>query len=137
METYRDEAIKLMTENNIKPSYQRIQVLNYLLCHHTHPTADTIYKALSNNVPAISRATVYNALRLFSGKGIISTFSADNMEMRYDILTDSHGHFICKVCQTIYNFPYTYHNKYAGLEGFQIDKEEITLRGICSSCKAK
>ncbi len=136
MNNYREEAITLMTEHSIKPSYQRIQVLSYLLCNHTHPTADIIYKALSDNIPAISRATVYNTLRLFASKGIVSTFSTDNIEMRYDILTESHGHFVCTKCKKIYNFPYTYQNKYMGLDEFQIEEEEITLRGTCSSCSS-
>ncbi len=134
MERYRSRAIELMNESDIKPSYQRIQILSYLLCYDTHPTADIIYKALSGNIPAISRATVYNTLRLFTSKGIVSTFSTDNVEMRYDILTESHGHFICDECKRIFNFPYTYQNKYDGLDGFQIEEEEITLRGLCEEC---
>ena len=33
-----------LKEHNIKPSYQRMKIFQYLLDNHNHPTVDTIYR---------------------------------------------------------------------------------------------
>lgn len=127
-------ALEMLKEHQIKPSYQRLTILECLMEDRTHPTADNVYKALSGKVPVISRATVYNTLSLFVEKGLVSTMISARNELRYDLLTESHGHFICEKCERIYNFPYHYKNRYAELNGFEIGSEEIVLRGVCKEC---
>ena len=36
---------------NIKPSVQRIAIMDYLLAHKTHPCIDEIYMALCDDIP--------------------------------------------------------------------------------------
>ena len=50
---------------NIKPSVQRIAIMDYLLAHKTHPSIDEIYLALCKDIPTLSKTTVYNTLKLF------------------------------------------------------------------------
>ncbi len=130
-----DKILTLLKEHDIRPSYQRIQILGYLLEDDNHPTADIIFTNLQTLTPAISRATVYNTLNLFEEKGLVSTMTADKFETRYDLYTDEHGHFVCKLCGGIYNFDYKYHDAYEELEGFDIEKEEILVKGVCKKCK--
>ena len=40
---------------NIKPSVQRIAIMDYLLKHHTHPCIDEIYMALHDDIPTLSK----------------------------------------------------------------------------------
>ena len=47
---------------SIKPSMQRIAIMEYLMEHRTHPSADEIYTALSPSMPTLSKTTVYNTL---------------------------------------------------------------------------
>ncbi len=131
----KDKVLHLLEENDIKPSYQRMQVLEYLMCDDSHPTADTIFKNIHSKSPIISKATVYNTLNLFVKKGLISTMMIDKLEVRYDIVAGEHGHFVCKNCGKVYNFEYKYKNKYPDLEGFDIENEEIVLKGICKHCR--
>jgi len=58
-----------LLEHNIKPSMQRIAIMEYLMNHPIHPSADDIYTALSPSMPTLSKTTVYNTLRLFSEQG--------------------------------------------------------------------
>ena len=37
------ESYNRLLEHNIKPSMQRIAIMNYLMEHKTHPSADEIY----------------------------------------------------------------------------------------------
>ncbi|MEG3033466.1 MAG: transcriptional repressor, partial [Enterococcus sp.] len=65
-----DEVIAKLKKDNIRVTPQRQAILDYLIGHHSHPTADEIYHALSPSFPSMSVATVYNNLRLFTESGL-------------------------------------------------------------------
>ena len=44
-----------LLEHNIKPSMQRIAIMEYLMNHPIHPSADDIYTALSPSMPTLSK----------------------------------------------------------------------------------
>ena len=52
------DVVKRLQNHNIKPSVQRIAIMNYLIEHRTHPTVDEIYTALSPSIPTLSKTTV-------------------------------------------------------------------------------
>lgn len=136
--TYQyEDAIKLLGDYNIKPSFQRVKVLEFLMNNKIHPTADDVFKGIIKEVPTLSKATVYNTLNLFVEKKLLSTMSADYNETRFDLLIENHGHFVCESCGEIFDFPYSYKNNYESLEGFHIQKEEIVLKGLCNKCLNK
>jgi len=51
-------------KKDIKPSYQRIKIFEYLYHEMNHPTADVIFKNLVNDIPTLSKTTVYNTLKI-------------------------------------------------------------------------
>ena len=67
------DVVKRLQNHNIKPSVQRIAIMNYLIEHRTHPTVDEIYTALSPSIPTLSKTTVYNTLKLLSEQGAAQT----------------------------------------------------------------
>ena len=60
------DVVKRLQNHNIKPSVQRIAIMNYLIEHRTHPTVDEIYTALSPSIPTLSKTTVYNTCLLYT-----------------------------------------------------------------------
>ena len=56
---------KILKDRKIRISHQRLLILDYLMTHPIHPTAETIFKDLKSQDPLISQATVYNSLNLF------------------------------------------------------------------------
>ena len=58
-----------LLEHNIKPSMQRIAIMEYLMNHPIHPSADDIYTALSPSMPTLSKTTVYNNFEIVFGTG--------------------------------------------------------------------
>lgn len=62
---------------NIKPSVQRIAIMDYLLAHKTHPCIDEIYMALCDDIPTLSKTTVYNTLKLFVEHGAALMLTID------------------------------------------------------------
>ena len=87
-----------LEEKNIRPSVQRMAIYNFLAENPVHPTVDTIYTALSPQMPTLSRTTVYNTLRQFSECGLVQTITIEDGELRYDADTSNHLHFKCIKC---------------------------------------
>ena len=107
------DVVKRLQNHNIKPSVQRIAIMNYLIEHRTHPTVDEIYTALSPSIPTLSKTTVYNTLKLLSEQGAAQTLTIDERNTCYDADTSPHGHFSVsythlrrEVCPLGTAFPY-------------------------------
>ena len=83
---------------NIKPSMQRIAIMDYLMVHRVHPTADEIYNALYPTMPTLSKTTIYNTMKLFTEQGAVKALVIDEKNVRFDIDTSSHAHFMCLGC---------------------------------------
>lgn len=135
-------AREILESIGVKPSIQRISVYECLMENPNHLTADCIYEKItqkmeSEGLPPISKATVYNTLGLFVEKQLASTMMAGRNDTRYDPHTEPHGHFVCRICDKIINFPYDYKDKYESLKGCKIESKEIVLKGVCSECAKK
>ena len=127
-----------LTKAGIKPSYQRIKIFDYLINNNTHPTVDTIYKKLSEEIPTLSKTTVYNTLKLFEEHHLIKSVNIEDNEIRYDGQKHIHGHFKCEQCRKIYDFDYNFEDlKYSGLENFVLNQTDIIIKGICKKCQSK
>ncbi|HHW32059.1 MAG TPA: transcriptional repressor [Clostridiaceae bacterium] len=131
----RDNITEILLSKNIKPSYQRIKVLEYLIEKRSHPTVDEIYGALVKEIPTLSKTTVYNSLNLFMDANLVKIALVEENEARYDIAFTDHGHFICESCDYIYDFPiYLEESQYPSLGNFLIKEKNVYFKGICSKC---
>ena len=129
---------KELANANIRPSHQRLKIFEYFHIHHNHPTVDDIYKDLKLKAPTITKATIYNNLKIFIEKNLIVEVHIEDNEVRYEITKTSHGHFKCVECGTIYDFPAEIDEiPTTNLDGFQIDNKNIYFRGVCPKCLNK
>ena len=124
-----------LTRRSIRPSHQRIKVLEYLIKNQCHPAADQIFKDLQDEIPTLSKATIYNTLNLFAEAGLVRMLSIEDKETRYDIITNNHGHFKCEKCGTISNFKMDLNSIAAEeLAGFKISDKNVYFKGFCPKC---
>ncbi len=131
----QEDLLAILQEKNIKPSYQRLRVLEYLLNQQGHPTVDEIFLELVKVVPTLSKTTVYNTLDIFLQAGLVRTISIEEHELRYDVVLSTHGHFQCELCKKIYNFSVDVDTlQFGNLENFHIQEKNIYFKGICSQC---
>lgn len=72
---------------------QRIEVASVLLDRPQHLSADQILERLRDSGSRVSKATVYNSLRLFSEYGLIREINVDPARKFYDSTTHAHHHF--------------------------------------------
>lgn len=130
------EALAGQLKNKgIRPSYQRVKVLEYLNRTGGHPTVEDIFRALSPEIPSLSKVTIYNTLRTFIGAGLVRAVEIDEGQMRYDTTLEDHGHFMCEACGTIYNFPVNI-NQFPidALKQFVITQKSVHFKGLCPTC---
>lgn len=133
-----EEMTVFLKDHGIKPSLQRIKIFEYLANTKEHPKVETIHSNLIGEIPTLSKTTVYNTLHLFIDKGIVKMLTIDESESRYDADISMHGHFICGHCQAVYDFNVNAEVLHAdGIEGFEIQQQDIYYRGICKECKIK
>lgn len=131
------DAYSTLLSFNIKPSEQRIAVMNYLLTHRTHPTADEVYTNLNETMPTLSKTTVYNSLKLMSDKGAALMLTIDETKLCFDGDTSPHAHFLCKKCEKIYDLPITLAVKQViemSSDGHIIDEVHYYYKGTCKNC---
>lgn len=85
------EIKEKITENGMKCSAQRIAIYEVLL-RSDHPSAEGVYRELSERQPSLSLSTVYNTLESFVSHGLIDRIKTDGGKMRYDARREPHAH---------------------------------------------
>lgn len=124
-----------LKSKGIRPSYQRIKVLEYMIRNGDHPTVEEIFSALAQVIPSLSKVTIYNTLHTFVEEGLVRVVEIDDAQKRYDITLDDHGHFLCTACGTIYNFPVSIDpDSIARLHRFKITQKNVYFKGLCPNC---
>lgn len=136
----KSEAYTRLMERGIRPSMQRLAIMDYLINHPIHPTIDDVYQALSNKVPTLSRTTVYKTLRMLSENQAAQMITIDEHRVCYDGNVESHVHFYCKKCGKIIDLFGEQAPKLEGektVEGNIIQEEQLYYKGICAKCAKK
>lgn len=136
----KSEAYTRLMERGIRPSMQRLAIMDYLINHPIHPTIDDVYQALSNKMPTLSRTTVYNTLRMLSENQAAQMITIDEHRVCYDGNVESHVHFYCKKCGKIIDLFGEQAPKLEGektVEGNIIQEEQLYYKGICAKCAKK
>lgn len=136
-----DQSIERLKHNNIRITPQRYAILEYLIDHDTHPTADEIYKALKDEFPSMSVATVYNNLRLFTQMGLVKEMMYGDASSRFDFASTEHYHAICSRCGRIEDIYYPGLDDVevvaSNLTGYKINTHRLEIYGLCPECQEK
>lgn len=134
------DAYNYLLNYNIKPSVQRIAIMDYLMTHRTHPSVEEIYSSLCSTIPTLSKTTVYNTLKLFTEQGAALMLTIDDKNVCFDGDTSLHAHFFCKNCGKVYDLPIPEPNKDVesfDVEGHRVDEIHYYYKGICRNCVEK
>jgi Fe2+/Zn2+ uptake regulation proteins len=130
------ELTNELKTRNIRLSHQRLKVLEFLTNHKIHPTADQIYTALHQDVPTLSKTTVYSTLNALADAGMVRVLTIEDNEVRYDITVEDHGHIKCESCGRIYDFEAdmsVFHSD--KLKDFKITEKNVYFKGVCPQCR--
>lgn len=129
--------LKMLTDVGIRPSMQRLEILDYISSCRNHPSAEEVYSFVHANNPTLSRTTVFSTVKLLAEKGLVNDINISPESTRYDSASYTpHAHFICRSCQKIYDIPFDM-TALTPPEDFSCDNVNIYFKGICPECKKK
>ncbi|MDR0752431.1 MAG: transcriptional repressor [Christensenellaceae bacterium] len=132
------DNIALLKAAGIKPSLVRLKVLTYVKNVTSHPTVDMIYKELADEIPTLSRTSIYNTLLLLTEAHILRSVSIDGDVMRFDATMSDHGHFRCSKCGKIYDLDFdTRIDKVVLPSGFKETRRDLFIYGNCPYCEGQ
>ena len=97
-----------------------------------------IYMALHDDIPTLSKTTVYNTLKLFVEHGAAKMLTIDERNACFDGDTSAHAHFQCKCCGKIYDLPMHVNEKEMSDmadKGFSVEEVHNYYKGVCPECK--
>jgi len=91
MKVFKDAAARLR-EAGIPPTLQRLAIAQVLFTRPVHLSADQVLARVRESMPEVSRATVYNTLKLFREKNMVRELVVDPERVFYDSNTAPHYH---------------------------------------------
>ena len=89
--------------------------------------------AIHEKLPAIDLVTIYRNLEMFAEDKIVKKFHFAGAEAHFEFQSEPHHHAICLDCDKVLHFkaPDKKIVKLLGLEDFEVDELEVTVRGKC------
>ena len=119
---------------------QREVLLRVLSTTMGHPTVDELVHAVHDVLPSVSHATVYRNVQELVHAGLIGMLEHAGSAVQFEINPEAHHHFLCRGCGEVWD---VYLNEVAvhvdrrrsPLTGFQIDRREVQLHGLCANCR--
>jgi Fe2+ or Zn2+ uptake regulation protein len=125
------DAIQILSQNGVRPTPQRIAVIDFVLATDAHPTADEAFAKVRESCPTISRATVYNTLNLLVCKGMLKAQVLREGTVVFDPHIEAHHHFIDDETGRIYDVPWdaVTVKEESPLRGFEVREYQVVMRG--------
>jgi Fur family ferric uptake transcriptional regulator len=135
----RTDPTDLLRRHNVQLTAQRLAVLKAVSAR-PHGTADEIEDLVREEIGAVSRQAIYDALGVLTDKGIIRRIQPARSPARYeDRIDDNHHHLVCRRCGVTVDVPCAVGSTPC-LEadddhGFAVDEAEVIYWGTCPACQ--
>jgi len=118
---------------------KRNAILTYLRGTTQHPSAETVFSHLKQEIPDLSMGTVYRNLNLFKAQGLVACVANVNGVERFDACTTPHVHFICTQCCAVQDLPQIkvpeqLQKTAAQQAGGSVESCQLSFSGICRDC---
>lgn len=121
-----------LEKHGVIATAQRLEIAEVLFRRPQHLSAEQIMSTVNRgDKPKVSKATVYNTLKLFSAKGLVREVIVDPERVFYDSTTGSHHHIYYVDSGELQDIP-AQEVEFAKLpelpEGMQADGVEVIMR---------
>lgn len=126
----------MLKKIGLKLTPQRLAILNILEGNKKHPSAEEIYSQLKPQYPSLSIATVYNTLEVLVRAGMLQEVGIKTGKRHFDPNPAPHGHFLCRVCESIYDldvFSMEMQTPF-NIKGHLVEGYTFNSYGICPEC---
>ena len=131
-----DQLTEEFRANGLKVTPQRQSIFRALSGSTVHPTAESVYAAVSVEMPTISLRTVYQTLNDLAAMGELAALDIGTGSTRFDPNLDPHHHLVCVDCGHIVDV-HVDAPELASPAGFEVTSTEIIFRGRCDTCRSR
>ena len=139
-ETTSPDLETLLRSHGLSVTAQRLAVLR-AVATLPHRTADEIDTSVRAEIGSVSRQAVYDALAIFTDKGLVRRIQPAGSPARYENrVGDNHHHLICRSCNRMLDVDCAVGERpcltASDAAGFEIDEAEVIYWGRCPECVA-
>ena len=138
--TLRETLFTTLRERGYRITPQRELIINAISPTSSHFTAEMVFKEVHRQAKAINLATIYRTLDLLVEEGLVSRSDFGQGQIIY--ATEEHGphiHLVCRQCGQVTDAEAAHADSLrASLwkdHHFQLDRNHLTLFGVCSQCQ--
>lgn len=129
-----EEFKQLCRAHGCKCTPQRYAVYRYICGNLLHPDVNTVWSHVSQEIPSITRESVFRILNEFVEFGVIGRVTKVS-ETRFDGRAENHGHMICEKCGAVIDFDLPDSLKdFSASESFLTKHIELQISGLCEKC---
>ena len=126
--------------HGLQVTAQRVAVLQAVAAR-PHGTTDEVVDGVLDQLGAVSRQTVYDALALLSERGLVRRIQPAGSVARYETrVGDNHHHVVCRICGRMADVDCAVDDTPCLVasddQGFEIDEAEVVYWGRCPACRA-
>ena len=126
-----------MKERN---TIQRKLTLRAVQMMDCHPTAEEVYRWVSQEHPDISLATVYRNLNTLAQRGEIQRLQVPGGADRFDRTAVPHYHLSCSGCGCFIDLDIPYleglNQQVSQMSRCRVEAHQIVFQGLCAHCAA-
>jgi Fur family transcriptional regulator, peroxide stress response regulator len=124
-------------ESGLKPTAQRLDILEYLHTSENFQSVEQIYDTLYKEYKVFSKATIYATLDAFVLAGLVKRFFGKHGEARIDYIVDDSAYFLCVECGDISRIKVNRIDAEIDESKFEVHNSILTYWGACTNCKKK
>lgn len=129
-----DDLTTAFRSRGLKLTPQRQAIFAHLHGNRGHPTAESVYSALSVSIPGISLRTVYQTLNDLVAMGEIRQVDLGRAA-RFDPNVDDHHHLVCLRCGEVADVTLDTAQLFAGIGEFVPTCATVIVHGHCRECQ--
>lgn len=133
---------ELLARKGVRPTPQRLRVLEELAAERDDATAQTLWQRLRAADELIGLATVYRTLALLHEHGVVDTLSHHGTERCYRLCADGHHHHLfCERCHRVVEIDECtldgWVDDVARRHGFVASEHRVEISGLCEGCRSR
>lgn len=133
-----DPAV-LLRDKGIYVTAPRVAALR-VVHSHPHVTADDVLHAVTDEIGAVSRQSIYDTLNTLTELGLLRRIQPPDSPARYETrINDNHHHLMCRGCTVVIDIDCAVGERpcltASESHDFIIDEAEVVYWGYCPSCQ--
>lgn len=129
---------KLFRDSGLSLTHQRVVIYRAIREMRNHPSPESIYERVRQQIPSISLGTVYKNIKAFVESGLLRELSPHHGTLRLETKLVDHHHLVCTRCKAIVDIDdkdlEPIRLKRLLPEGFHVERYSVEIHGLCASC---